>query len=53
MCITEYNRPNTKFFDNWPSASAAEVFGEIIGLVIFPLKMHFILFLSLKEAQLS
>ena len=31
----EYNRPNPKFFDNRPSASATEVFGETIGLVIF------------------
>ena len=35
MTEAEYNRPNPKFFDNRPSASAAEVFVEIIGLVIF------------------
>ncbi len=52
MTEAEHNRPNPKFFDNRPSASAAEVFGEIIGLVIFPYKMHFTLLLSLKEAQL-
>ena len=35
MTEAEYNRPNPKFFDNRPSASATEVFGETIGLVIF------------------
>ena len=35
MIEAEHNRPNPKFFDNRPSASATEVFGETIGLAIF------------------
>ena len=35
MTEAEHNRPIPKFFGNRPSASAAEVFGETIGLVIY------------------
>ena len=35
MTEAEHNRPIPKLFDNWPSASAAEVFCETIGLVIY------------------
>ena len=31
MTETEHNRPIPKFFSNRPSASAAEVFGLLIG----------------------
>ena len=34
MTEAKHNRPIPKLFDNRPSASAAEVFCEIIGLVI-------------------
>ena len=57
MTKAEHNRPIPKFFGNRPSASAAEVFGETIGLIIY-LKISlelclFSLFLSLKEAWLK
>ena len=35
MTEAEYNRPILKFLGNWTLASAAEVFGETIGLVIY------------------
>ena len=35
MTEAEHNRPIPKFFGNRPSALAAEVFGETIGLVIY------------------
>jgi hypothetical protein len=35
MTEAKQNRPILKFFGNWPLASAAEVFGEIIGLIIY------------------
>ena len=35
MTKAEHKRPIPKFFGNRPSASAAEVFGETIGLVIY------------------
>ena len=35
MTEAEHIRPIPKFFGNWPSASAAEAFGETIGLVIY------------------
>jgi hypothetical protein len=35
MTEAEHNWLIPKFFGNWPSASAAEVFGETIGLVIY------------------
>ena len=35
MTEAENNLPILKFFGNWPSASAAKVFGETIGLVIY------------------
>ena len=34
MTEAEHNRPIPQFFGNRPSTSAAEVFGETIGLVI-------------------
>ena len=34
MTEAEHNLPNPKFFDNWPSASAAELFGEMIRPII-------------------
>ena len=35
MTEAEHNRPIPKLFDNQPSALAAEVFCETIGLVIY------------------
>ena len=35
MTEAEHNWPIPKFFGNRPSASAAEVFGERIGLFIY------------------
>ena len=35
MTEAEHIRPNLKFFGNQPSASATEVFGKTIGLVIY------------------
>ena len=35
MTEAEHNRPIPKYFGNQPSASATEVFGETIGLVIY------------------
>ena len=36
MTEAEHNRPNPKFFDNRPSASATEVFGETIRPIVSP-----------------
>ena len=36
MTEAEHNRPIPKLFDNRPSASAAEVFGEKIRPIILP-----------------
>ena len=50
MTEAEHNRPIPKLFDNRPSASAAEVFCETIGLVIYiqniPIIVSFSLLLS-------
>ena len=35
MTEAEHNRPIPKLFSNWPSASAAEVFGLLRELIIF------------------
>ena len=35
MTEAEHNRPILKSFGNWPSVSAAKVFGETIGLIIY------------------
>ena len=35
MTKAEYNRPIPKLFSNWPSASAAEVFGVLREPIIF------------------
>ena len=52
MTEAEHNRPNPKLFSNRPSASAAEVFGLLIGHWKFPKKIHvFSVILSLKEAR--
>ena len=50
MTEAKHNRPIPKLFDNRPSASAAEVFCETIGLVIYiqniPIIVSFSLLLS-------
>ena len=50
MTKAEHNRPIPKLFDNRPSASAAKVFCEIIGLVTYiqniPIIVSFSLLLS-------
>ena len=50
MTEAEHNRPIPKLFDNQPSALAAEVFCETIGLVIYiqnvPIIVSFSLLLS-------
>ena len=50
MTEAEHNRPIPKLFDNRPSSSAAKVFCETIGLVIYiqniPVIVSFSLLLS-------
>ena len=57
MTEAGHNRPISKLFDNRPLASAAEVFCETIGLVIYIKNIlrivYFSLLLSWKEAWLN